>query len=89
MRTIAFVAAVAVVAFTAVTDGRILERTHLVGACNAIVTPHGETGAWQACRPGRLAGRPDLSQHACLRRGLVADVELWRCPARVASARTA
>jgi hypothetical protein len=90
MRTIALVAAAAVLALTAGTDGhRLLERTHLVGACSAIATPRGETGAWQACRPGRLEGRPDLSASSCLRRDLVADVELWRCPARVDDSRTA
>ena len=89
MRTIALVAA-AVVALAAVKDGhRLLERTHLVGACSAIATPRGETGAWQACRPGRLEGPPDLSASSCLRRDLVADVELWRCPARADASRAA
>lgn len=77
-----------VLAMVAVRGGDVLERTHLVGGCSAIATPSGEAGAWQACRPGRLEGPPDLSPKSCSRRGLVADVELWRCPAPPAASRT-
>ena len=84
------VLAAAAVALTmvAVRSGDVLERTNLVGGCSAIATPSGEAGAWQACRPGRLDGPPDLSRKSCNRRGLVAEVELWRCPAQVAASPT-
>ena len=84
------VLAAAAVALTmgAVSGGDVLERTSLVGGCSAIATPSGQAGAWQACRPGRLDGPPDLSRKSCNRRGLVAEVELWRCPAKLAATRT-
>ncbi len=75
-------------AMVAVHHGDVLERTHLVGGCSSIATPSGEAGTWQACRPGRLEGPPDLSRRSCNRRGLVAEVELWRCPAPLAASRT-
>ena len=84
------VLAAAAVALTmvAVRSGDVLERTNLVGGCNAIATPSGEAGAWRACRPGKLDGPPDLSHQSCNRRGLVAEVELWRCPAKLAASRS-
>lgn len=76
-----------VLAMVAVQDGRIPRLAGLVGSCSEILAPPGEDGAWQACRPGRLEGRPDLSRHACASHGLVGDLEVWRCPARVAAER--
>ena len=75
-------------AVVAVRNGDVLERTHLVGGCSAIATPSGEAGVWQACRPGKLEGPPDLSRKSCNRRGLVAEVELWRCPAPLTATRS-
>ena len=75
-------------AMVAVHHGDVLERTHLVGGCCSIATPSGEAGVWQACRPGKIEGPPDLSRKSCNRRGLVAEVELWRCPAPLAASRT-
>jgi hypothetical protein len=88
MFRVVLAAAAVAFALVAVSGGDVLERTHLVGGCNAIATPSGEAGAWQACRPGRLEGPPDLSHRSCNRRGLVAEVELWRCPAPLAASRT-
>jgi hypothetical protein len=88
MFRVVLAAGVLVFALAAVRHGDVLERTNLVGGCSAIATPSGEAGAWQACRPGRLEGPPDLSRKSCNRRGLVAEVELWRCPAPLAASRT-
>ena len=77
-----------VLAMVAVRGGDVLERTHLVGGCSAIATPSGEAGAWQACRPGKLEGPPDPSRKSCNRRGLVAEVELWRCPGPLTATRS-
>jgi hypothetical protein len=89
MLRVVLAAGAVVVAMLAVRNGELLQRTHVVGGCNAIATPAGEAGSWLACRPGKLEGRPDLSLKSCDRRGLVAEVELWRCPAPLAASRTA
>jgi hypothetical protein len=78
---LATLAAAAVMA--AVKDGRVLEEAGLTGSCAYVATPTGETGAWHACRAGRLDGRPDMSRHHCDPRGTVAEIEYWRCPVRV------
>ena len=88
MFRVVLAAAALAFAFVAVSSGDVLERTNLVGGCSSIATPSGEAGAWQACRPGKLDGPPDLSRKSCNRRGLVAEVELWRCPAKLAASRT-
>jgi hypothetical protein len=67
-----------------VADGRLIERAGLVGRCTAAASaPEDERGHWQACRPGLLEGRPDLSKKACVSRVVRDDVEYWLCPARV------
>ena len=87
MFRVVLAAGVLVLVLAAVRHCDVLERPNLVGGCSAIATPSGEAGAWQACRPGRLEGPPDLSRKSCNRRGLVAEVELWRCPAPLAASR--
>jgi hypothetical protein len=72
-------------ALFAVKDGRILARAGLVGSCSAVAAPAGEAAPWQACRAGRLEGRPDLSRRSCTSQGIVGDVEYWRCPGSVAT----
>ncbi len=89
MLRIVMVAALALVAVSAAGGADLLERTHIVGRCAPIVAPAGEEGSWLACRAGVLEGRPDLSLKSCDRRGLVHDLELWRCPAPVSASRTA
>jgi hypothetical protein len=71
----------------AVKDGRLLAETGLVGSCNAVAAPAGDTWAWQACKPGRLEGRPDLTRRSCTTHGVVGDLELWRCPSSISSGR--
>ena len=84
MLKLAIVGVAVVLAMVAVKDGRIPRLAGLVGSCSAVIAPLGEEGAWQACRPGRLEGRPDLSRHACTSHGIVAEIEVWRCPAVIA-----
>ncbi len=67
-------------------DGRALRDTGLLASCTAITAPYGEAGHWEACRPGRLEGRPNLTRQSCKSAGKAADVEYWRCPAPVESA---
>ena len=73
----------------AVKDGRVLAEAGLVGSCSAVRAPAGDAFDWQACRPGRLEGRPDLARKSCTSRGVVDGVEFWRCPAAVDSSRAA
>ena len=40
-------------------DGRALRDTGLIATCTAVSTPAGEAGYWEACRPGKLEGRPE------------------------------
>jgi hypothetical protein len=69
----------------AVKDGRVLKRAGLTGSCSAVATPRGQTGFWQACRPGRLEGQPDLSRRSCTAAGARGEIAYWRCPTRVES----
>lgn len=69
----------------AIKDGRVLSETGLLASCSAVAAPLGDTGFWEACRPGKLEGRPDLSRRSCTRQGIMRGIELWRCPAPVAS----
>jgi hypothetical protein len=63
----------------------VLERARLTGSCSAVAAPAGDPAAWQACRSGRLEGRPDLTRRSCTSKSIVGDVEYWRCPAPVAA----
>lgn len=71
----------------ALADGRILARAGLAGSCQAVAAPAGADGSWQACRPGKLEGRPDLSRKACVSQGVSGDTEYWRCPEKIVASR--
>ena len=81
-------ASVVVAAMIAIKDGRVLEPTGLVGRCSAVSGPQGDAATWQACRAGKLEGRPNLVRKSCTSAGVVEGVEYWRCPTRVDSGRT-
>lgn len=85
MFRIFLVVAVIAAAMFAVKDGRVLERAGLTGSCEPVATPKGQTGFWQACRPGKLEGQPDLSRRSCTPGGISGDVAYWRCPTKVES----
>ena len=85
MIRIFFAAAAIVAAMIVIKDGRLLAQAGLLGSCSGAQAPAGQTGAWEACRPGKLEGRPDLSRRSCTRQGVVGRVEYWRCPAPVGS----
>jgi hypothetical protein len=69
-----------VLVMVAVKDGRALEQSGLLGSCEAIATPAGQTGYWQSCRAGKLDGRPDLSLRPCASQRTLGKFEYWRCP---------
>ena len=75
--------AAVVAALALVKDGRVLERSGLVGRCTVVQTAAADDSSVHACRPGKLEGRPDLSRDSCTSTGVVNDVEYWRCPAAV------
>jgi hypothetical protein len=78
-------AALIVAAMAIIKDGRALEETGLVSSCQAVAAPIGQSGYWEACRPGRIEGRPDLTRRSCVSQGVNAQVEYWRCPSPIAS----
>jgi len=67
-----------------VKDGRLLQKVGLTGVCSVVQTLSDGTQL-EACRSGKLAGRPDLSRQGCRDVGLTGTYEYWRCPAAVAS----
>lgn len=69
-------------------DGRALRDTGLIASCNAVSAPTGEAGYWEACRAGKLEGRPNLRRKSCESIGTASGVEYWRCPSPLESART-
>jgi hypothetical protein len=66
-------------------DGRALRETGVIASCSTVATPTGESGHWEACRPGKLEGRPDLKRQSCQSIGVLANIEYWRCPSPVES----
>ena len=68
-----------------VKDGRALRETGLTGSCTAVVAPVGQSGFWEACRPGKLEGRPNLGRRSCKSAGLVGNLEYWKCPSQIAT----
>ena len=68
----------------AIKDGRILRHAGLTGECSVAQTLADGT-MLEACRSGKLAGRPDLSRQGCRIAGLSGPYQYWRCPAAIAS----
>jgi hypothetical protein len=66
----------------AVKDGHVLRDTGLTGACVPAQTYKDGTQL-EACRSGKLAGRPDLSRDGCTAVGTNGTYQYWRCPAGV------
>jgi hypothetical protein len=66
-------------------DGRASRNLGLTGRCQAVAAPRGVDGVWEACKPGRLEGAPDLSRQGCKSVSFVGKRELWRCPASIKS----
>lgn len=64
----------------AVKDGRVLRATGLTGSCTVAVTA-ADGAQLDACRPGKLDGRPDLSKQGCTADGISGTYEYWQCPA--------
>jgi hypothetical protein len=63
-----------------VKDGRVLRTSGLTASCSAVVGSTGDAVV-EACKPGKLEGRPDLTKRACTAVGIDGRLEYWRCPA--------
>ena len=57
-----------------------LARAGLVGTCQLVQAPYGDTSQWWACKQGLITGYPVLTQQQCDEQGVTAQRELWRCP---------
>jgi hypothetical protein len=68
----------------AVKDGRIMREAGLSGACSVAQTL-ADGSQVEACRAGKLDGRPDLSRHGCKDAGISGTYEYWRCPSSIVS----
>lgn len=64
----------------AIKDGRVMRSTGLTGSCS-LVQAGPDGSELEACRPGKLEGRPDLSHRGCTGVGVAGTYEYWRCPA--------
>jgi hypothetical protein len=76
------VAALILVLMVAIKDGRILRTSGLTGSCSVVQTA-ADGAQVEACRPGKLEGRPDLTRRGCTDTGKVGKSEYWRCPAAI------
>ncbi len=85
MLRIFIAAALVVAAMAVIKDGRALEETGLLASCRTVAAPAGQTGYWEACRAGKLEGRPDLARRSCVSEGIAGGVEYWRCPSPIDS----
>ena len=83
LRVVVF-AALAVALMIGVKDGKILKTTGLTGSC-VVARTNADSTQLEACRAGKLQGKPDLSANGCKDVGAQGPYEYWRCPAAVAS----
>lgn len=78
-----FVTAACILALmVAVKDGRVLRTSGLTGSCSALA-PTASGALVEACKPGKLEGRPDLTKRACTSVGVNGRLEYWSCPAEI------
>jgi hypothetical protein len=77
-------AALVFVVMLAIKDGRTFRVAGLTGSCTVVQTA-ADGSQLETCRPGRLEGRPNLSDHGCTPAGTSGAKEYWRCPAPVAA----
>lgn len=73
----ALVAALLVVA----RQERLFQRAGIVGSCQIVASPVGDSAVWRACREGWLTGSPSLLGDSCTYELRVGGYEYWRCPA--------
>jgi len=82
LKPIFVVAACILALMVVVKDGRVLKTSGLTAKCSA-VSGVVQGVVVQACKPGKLEGRPDLTKRDCIAAGVAGKLEYWRCPADV------
>ena len=80
VKRIVVFAALVIALMVAVKDGRLLRSTGITASCSVVQTATDGTQL-EACKAGKLEGRPDLSARSCTDEGLSGTYEYWKCPA--------
>ncbi len=80
MLRIAVVALCIVAAMAAVKQGHVLRSAGLTGSCT-LVTTNPDGSEVDACKGGKLSGRPDLTKRGCVAAGVSGIYGYWHCPA--------
>ena len=78
MKGIAVVAICIVAVMIAVKDGRLFRTAGLTATCSRVATT--ANADVEACKPGRLEGKPDLTRRGCKYVASVKQVAYWNCP---------
>ena len=83
LKPIFVVAACIFALMVVVKDGRVLKTDagspRKCSAVSAVV----QGVVVEACKPGKLEGRPDLTKRDCIAAGIAGKLEYWRCPAEI------
>jgi hypothetical protein len=59
---------------------RVFHGWGVVGSCQSVRSPSGDTGSWYACTEGLLTGYPSLLGDGCTYEMRTRGYEYWRCP---------
>jgi hypothetical protein len=78
VKGIVVVAVCILAAMIAVKDGRLFRTTGLTATCTKVASVPGADV--EACRPGKLEGRPDLTKRGCKFVATYKQLAYWRCP---------
>jgi hypothetical protein len=84
IKRIVFAGVLVLALMVAVKDGRFTREIGLAGACSVSQTL-ADGSQVEACRAGKLAGRPDLTRQGCKAAGISGTYEYWSCPSSVVS----
>ena len=82
LKPIFVVAACILALMLVIKDGRVLKTSGLTGKCTA-ASAVVQGVVVEACKPGKLEGRPDLTKRDCIAVGTAGKLEYWRCPADI------
>lgn len=81
MVRIVVVAALVAVLLAVARQERLFQRAGIVGSCQVVASPVGDSAVWRACREGWLTGSPSLLGDSCTYELRAGGYEYWRCPA--------
>ena len=82
---VAVVAALIAGALVFIRQNQVLQHAGLIGYCQRIAAPAGQSGVWHECKSGKLTGTPGLTLGSCTRARHEATGDLWRCPTELQS----